>query len=107
MQLQVALAKAKQSGRGVVVDFSAPWCGPCKKIAPDFHRLAQTWSHSIDFFTVNVDNAEELVSHFDVRSVPVFLFFKDNKVIDTQKGADLKTLVEKVATLGTNVTNKP
>eukprot|EP00300_Choanocystis_sp_HF-7_P040647 c7146_g1_i1.p2 GENE.c7146_g1_i1~~c7146_g1_i1.p2 ORF type:complete len:110 (-),score=23.66 c7146_g1_i1:83-412(-) len=61
----------------VVVDFSAAWCGPCKRIAPKFEELASSGRIAAKFLKVDVDECEEVASRYDIRSIPTFLFFKN------------------------------
>lgn len=91
-QLQEVLAHA--GTKTVVVDFTATWCGPCKKIAPVLHSLATVHENAFRVFTVNVDAATDLVTHFDVRSMPTFIFFRNNKVVHVLKGASPELLTQ-------------
>ena len=77
----------------VVVDFYAPWCGPCKMIAPLLEQLAGEFSGSLKFAKLNVDDAPELAGRYGVRGVPTLMLFGAGQVIDQAVGVDaLKTL---------------
>ena len=77
----------------VVVDFYAPWCGPCKMIAPLLEQLAGEFSGSLKFAKLNVDNAPEWAGRYGVRGVPTLMLFGAGQVIDQAVGVDaLKTL---------------
>ena len=83
----------------VVVDFYAPWCGPCKMIAPLLEQLAGEFSGSLKFAKLNVDNAPELAGRYGVRGVPTLMLFGAGQVIDQAVGAgalkNLQTWIER------------
>lgn len=75
-----------------VIDFYANWCAPCKRIAPAFERLAETFP-KITFFKVNVDESPDLTAEFDINAMPTFLFFVNDKIVQTVEGADLNRVI--------------
>lgn len=75
----------------VVIDFFATWCGPCKRIAPTFEKLASSLS-SIVFLKVDVDESPQLVNEFDISSMPTFVFLKDGREVKRVEGADMAGL---------------
>jgi thioredoxin 1 len=80
-------AEVVQSGRPVVVDFYAPWCGPCRTLSPRLDQLAGEFGDRIKFVSVNVDHAQSLAAEFNVQSIPTLLFFdRDGKVAGTSVG---------------------
>lgn len=74
----------------VVVDFWAPWCGPCKAIAPILEELATELGDAVKICKVNVDNNSEIAGKFEIRAIPTILVFKDGAVSDTIVGLTSK-----------------
>lgn len=88
-----------QSGVSLV-DFWAPWCGPCKVQLPIVHELASEMGEQATIATVNVDENTELASQFGVRSIPTLLLFKDGQLVDQMVGINQKaTLKAKISNL--------
>ena len=87
-------------GLPVVIDSSATWCGPCKKIAPIIEELAAEYEGKVNIFKCDVDENDELTSKFGIRNVPTVIFLKGEEVVDKHVGAAPKsTFVEKVEAL--------
>ena len=70
-----------------LVDFWAPWCGPCRMIAPVIDKLAEAYEGKANICKVNVDENQELAVKFAVKSIPTILFMKDGEVVDQLLGA--------------------
>ncbi len=71
----------------MAIDFSAEWCGPCKRMAPIVEALAEKYDGKIIVGKVDVDESPELSARFGIRNIPTILFFKNGEVVDKTVGA--------------------
>jgi len=71
----------------VLVDFYAPWCGPCKMIAPLLDKLSGEYAGKVKFVKINVDDAGELATQYQITGVPTLMILNGGKVADTIVGA--------------------
>ncbi len=78
-----------------VIDFWAPWCGPCKAFAPTFEKVASEQT-DITFAKVNTDDEQELGAHFKIRSIPTLMVVRDQVIVFSQAGAMSKGQLEQV-----------
>ncbi len=70
----------------VIVDYWAPWCGPCRGFAPVFEKVAEA-NPDVVFAKVNTDEEQEIAAHFQIRSIPTLMVFKDQIIVFSQPGA--------------------
>lgn len=85
-------AEVLESPVPVLVDFWAPWCGPCKMISPIVDQIAVELAGQAKVCKVNVDDAstQGLCNHYNIRSIPTLMFFRGGELVDTVVGATSK-----------------
>lgn len=83
-----------ESDKPVLVDFWAPWCGPCKAIGPVVEELAKEFGDRIKFTKCNVDENPSTPSKYGIRAIPTLIFFKDGKDVDKITGMVAKAKLE-------------
>ena len=90
----------KTKGKKAIVDFWAPWCGPCRMMAPVFEELAKEFKGKLDFFKLNVDDNDSIAERFSVQGIPCLVMIKDGKEVDRivgfQQKDSLKKLIERM-----------
>jgi thioredoxin 1 len=90
------------SNATVIVDYWAPWCGPCRGFAPVFEKVAEMHPDVV-FAKVNTDEEQEIAGHFQIRSIPTLMVFRDQIIVFSQPGAlpqgSFEQVVQKAKTL--------
>jgi len=76
-----------------LVDFWAPWCGPCRMIAPVIEELAEEFDGKAKICKVNTDEEQDIAVKFGIRSIPTLIFMKDGEIVDQIVGAQSKQVL--------------
>ena len=87
--------KVLKAPNAVMVEFGAPWCGPCKMLEPVLEELAVAYKGKVDFYTVDVDQNPDLVMAHGVMGVPTVILFRDGQPINRMTGYRPKKALEK------------
>ena len=88
-------AHAAKSDLPVLVDFWAPWCGPCKAMAPQFERAAGRLEPAVRLAKINTDEEQELAQRFGIQGIPTMILFHHGKPIARQSGAMDASAIER------------
>ena len=85
-----------QAEKPVLVDFWAPWCGPCRVIGPVIEELAETFGDKIKFTKCNVDDNPVTPGNYGIKAIPTLIFFKDGNIADQVTGVVAKSKLEDI-----------
>lgn len=92
----------KLAGAGnklVILDFYATWCGPCKEMDPHVRQLVKQYKDRAMVIKINVDKFQDICDYYKVKSMPTFVFIKNQRRVSSFAGADAKLLTLKTASL--------
>lgn len=93
MALQITDANFEEllgTGKPMVLDFWAEWCGPCRMVSPIIDELAQEYEGRVTIGKINVDENDDVVGQFGIRNIPTVIFFKNGEMVDKIVGATSK-----------------
>ena len=93
-------AEVLKSDLPVLVDFWAPWCGPCKAIGPVLEEVSKGYAGKIKFAKCNVDNSPATPGNYGIRAIPTLILFKDGKQVDQIVGMADRSKIEQILKKG-------
>jgi len=87
--------KVLKAEKPALVEFGAPWCGPCRLLEPVLEELAGSYGERVDFYTVDVDQAPQLAVQQSVMGVPTLMLFREGKLVERMTGYRPRKAIEK------------
>ncbi|AHC39502.1 thioredoxin [Ehrlichia muris] len=80
----------------ILVDFWAPWCGPCKTLEPQLEKLAQQYAGKVKIYKLNIEDNQDVAIRYGVSAVPTILMFKNGKKLSQVIGADVSKIINEL-----------
>ncbi|MFW6285908.1 MAG: thioredoxin [Nanoarchaeota archaeon] len=87
--------KVEKADNFSVVDFWAPWCGPCKMLAPLIDEISKEYD-DVNFVKVNVDDGSDIAAKYNIMSIPTLIFFKNGEIVEENRGLLSKDALKKI-----------
>lgn len=97
MALEVTIDNLQElidSGKPLVIDFWAEWCGPCRMIGPIIEQLADEYGDRVNIGKCNIEENDTVAVKYSIRNIPTILFIKDGEIVDKQVGASPRPVIE-------------
>ena len=102
-----------KSGTNAIIDFWAEWCGPCKRMTPEYHnaeKYMESIGSNVKFLSVDVDDQTDIASQYNISAMPTLIVIKDGTIVEIHKGAlsceQIITMLGKHFNVEKNVENK-